>query len=260
MDYKNDGKSWGYWKQVTNEASLRSADEGREVDALLSAECWADGARDEFGDVIRRDVEGFLRWVHKLSERDQEILCSYWLLGKDQTQIGQLEGVSQTRMSTDLRRAALRYGALLMFGCAAEDVESYAKKIEPVLATIGRADDALAVAELIGGSSSDEIAERRNMRPPELRRRLRKICATLAGDKFLSSEHGVPDIADRKQLALWTVLEDSIEGHGHGWWLRGADVLVAQDPECLGQFEIRLGCEGYDKLFTPRRMEAWAMG
>lgn len=98
--------------------SLRlSEEEGLAGNTLVSAETDQDVIpEEEFGSWIHSNFETFIKFLRYLRPADQELLLSYYLLGKSQTQLGKIFDANQTMCSFKIRMAVKHFGAFLMLG------------------------------------------------------------------------------------------------------------------------------------------------
>jgi hypothetical protein len=102
---------------LANRAQLLEDEEALEGGTLVSIETVEDQQQEE--DIwvwLQEHFAEFLRLLRHLSREDQELLLSYYLLGKTQSSLATIHHSTQTVCSFKIRMAVKNLGVFLMMG------------------------------------------------------------------------------------------------------------------------------------------------
>jgi hypothetical protein len=241
-----------YMNAVSDAYSIKMAEQDQEAASMgatvLSIETGENEGEASVHDWIGDHITEFLTAVRKLDDEDQELLLSYYIAGETQTRLGRFWFTTQTLMSSWVRAAVQRLGAVLLLGDLTPEV------MAPILTAAGiehLIDQPLSkiIAMYAKVRSFQRVGEVLGLRPQNVRTAMRA-----ARDKLLVSD-------DLKQRALgaflFGLLENaSTEGTGVNKTKRAKQGDVYQkDGDILGQFVIDLGVDrdAFDKhCFTSR--------
>jgi hypothetical protein len=218
------------------------------LDHTISLETQSDLMGESIYAYVWNNFHDFLTKIRNLSEEDQELLFSYYLLGKTQTALAVVNKSTQTICSTKIRMATKRLGAHILLGDITEE------KLDSLLGKWGYTtydkDPTIRLSKLIYlyqqlGSAQD-VADSLGIYRPDVRRTMTNLSKELLNHKdLLLSALG----------ALMQGLIDRSSTNGHGpsksrMLARGN--LYRIDPEILGEFEIDLTDEGFSDVLYPR--------
>ena len=211
--------------------SLETCDDLQEVDVLV---------------YVQENFEPWLRMLRRLSREQQELLLSYWILGKSQSTLCKIHRATQTVCSARLRTALATLGFFMLVG------DPTGEKIRPILEGAGLENTEMEVglsqivAEFTGGKNFTEIAREHKIHQPLIRRHI-----SVAGKKLRESsvplDHG---------LGEWLgFLVDRVNPCGTGPSARSAKRrgdVQHRDPDILGQHRIDCADPDLDAVFTSR--------
>ena len=217
-------------------------------DHTISLETQSDLMGDSVYAYVWDNFESFLVNLRNLSEEDQELLLSYYLLGKTQTALAVVNKSTQTICSTKVRMAAKRLGAYILIG------ELTHETLTGLLTKAGtleyEKDTSVSMADIVFNysqlGSAQAVADTLGVYRPDVRRSMTALA------KDLMSR---PDL---KLTALGALIQgmidrSSINGYGPSksrMLARGN--MFRKDPEILGDFEIQLENEGFQDVLYPR--------
>jgi hypothetical protein len=188
---------------------------------------------------VERNPALFMQLIRKLSPLDQDLLLSYFVLGRTQTSLGQLFNYTQTEVSTFLRLACKRLTFFVLFG------EVSAAKIAPVLEAAGLNhpydDNNVTLSAVVEAyaqcRSYQQVANQFAIRKPDVRRSMSQASTTLL------------DRPSPAEESLGAVLYGFTHRLGAG---RSRSILERRDPAVLGEFRINVRDRDFDHLFQPR--------
>ncbi len=212
----------------------------------LSLETQADIVSQSIVSYIHDNFGRFMEYLKFLSLEDQELLLSYYLLGKTQWSIARLHGSTQTICSFKLRLAMKRLGTYILMGVPSID------KINSILEAEGCIEftPGIQYADLIDlyakTRSFKAVAVQFGVKRPDVRRAL----STLSKRLLASKEAPV--------LALGAYvfgLIDKASAQGKGLSQRERAKICPiyrRDPEILGYFEINVSNPAFDQALVSR--------
>lgn len=198
--------------QMANRSLLLSDEEGLAGKTLVSMETEDLGA-DDFYVYICAHFADWLPVLRLLNKEQQEVMLSYYLLGKNQMVLGKLFSSTQTVMSFRLRMFVKLMGAYMMWG-GPPDVET----MERILIKAGceRKLKRIALSEVVAlfvrCRNFIQIAAAYHLHPPDVRRAMSQAANYLLGGE--AGDHGgiyqIMKVAEREsrspeQIALVNV-------------------------------------------------------
>ncbi len=180
-----------------------------------------------------------------LSQEDQDMLLSYYLLGKTQTTLATIFKSTQTVCSFRIRMAVRVIGAFLLFG------EPTVEVLSEVLGKAGLEDSlkgglSKAIIEYAKCRSFQQVADVLGLHRPDVRRAMSRAARALMGSR------------DSKEAAMaaWIhSLVDKSNPIGPGYSKRKMlkeGHLYRTDPDILGSFVVRIDDPAFDALFVSR--------
>ena len=231
---------------VTSARSLLLTDEeALEGATTISLETQQDLQEDDIFTYIQENFTGFLKMLKYLSQEDQDMLLSYYLLGKTQTTLATIFKSTQTVCSFRIRMAVRVIGAFLLFG------EPTVEVLSEVLGKAGLEDSlkgglSKAIIEYAKCRSFQQVADVLGLHRPDVRRAMSRAARALMGSR------------DSKEAAMaaWIhSLVDKSNPIGPGYSKRKMlkeGHLYRTDPDILGSFVVRIDDPAFDALFVSR--------
>lgn len=239
-------ESTPYMNSVTSARSLLLTDEeALEGATTISLETQQDLQEDDIFTYIQENFTGFLKMLKYLSQEDQDMLLSYYLLGKTQTTLATIFKSTQTVCSFRIRMAVRVIGAFLLFG------EPTVEVLSEVLGKAGLEDSlkgglSKAIIEYAKCRSFQQVADVLGLHRPDVRRAMSRAARALMGSR------------DSKEAAMaaWIhSLVDKSNPIGPGYSKRKMlkeGHLYRTDPDILGSFVVRIDDPAFDALFVSR--------
>lgn len=243
---------------VATRSQLLSAEEQLEGQTLISLETEDMGA-DDIWVYLREHFAEWLPVLRLLNKEQQEVMMSYYLLGKTQLVLARLFSSTQTVMSFRIRMIVKLMGAFIIWG-GPPDIETmkrillkagYEHKLKKVALS-------QVISEYAQRRNFFKIADSYGVRRPDVRRTMSLAAKHLLGGDFV---HKVCDPTGRspEELALgayiFTLIDKANPG-GEGMSKRKvaktARAVVLVDPPCVGEFRIAANDPGFDALFVSR--------
>ena len=217
-------------------------------DHTISLETQSDLMGESIYAYVWNNFHDFITKIRNLSEEDQELLLSYYILGKTQTSLAIVNKSTQTICSTKIRMAAKRLGAYILLGDVNEEL------LESLFKKFGRntyeKDPTITLSKLIYlysqlGSAQD-VADVLGIYRPDVRRTVTNLAKELLNHN------------DLKLSALGALVQGLIDcsaTNGHGpsksrMLARGN--MYRSDTDLLGEFEIDLEDPGFKDVLYPR--------
>ena len=212
----------------------------------LSLETQADIIAQSIISYIQDNFGKFMEYLKFLSFEDQELLLSYYLLGKTQWSIARLHGSTQTICSFKLRLAMKRLGTYILMGVPSAD------KINTILEHYGTTNftERIRYADLIDAyaktRSFKSVASQFGVKRPDVRRAMSSL------SKHLLASKEAPVIA----LGAYVFgLIDKASAQGRGLSQREKVKICPiyrRDPNLLGQFEVDVAVQDFDHFLVSR--------
>ena len=231
---------------VTSARSLLLTDEeALEGATTISLETQQDLQEDDIFTYIQENFTGFLKMLKYLSQEDQDMLLSYYLLGKTQTTLAAIFKAPRRYAAFRIRMAVRVIGAFLLFG------EPTVEVLSEVLGKAGLEDSlkgglSKAIIEYAKCRSFQQVADVLGLHRPDVRRAMSRAARALMGSR------------DSKEAAMaaWIhSLVDKSNPIGPGYSKRKMlkeGHLYRTDPDILGSFVVRIDDPAFDALFVSR--------
>jgi hypothetical protein len=227
---------------------------------LLSIETHDGTPMDGFYIYCLQHFPDWLKAIRRLSPEQQEMLLSYYCLGKSQDSIGQLNGDNQSLCSFQVRLATRLAAAYVLMGGppSAAWMKPILEKagFENVLKTVPLSQ---AIEEYESCRSFAQVADRHKLHRPDLRRAMRQASNHLVKGVFASRE-GVTEVPLAPQESSLGTYLFNLLAYAHPE-TRGASnprrkklsrCVIKKDPDCLGQFRIDVSDPGFGAMFAPQ--------
>lgn len=235
-----NGADFGYWDSIVAARSAEVDEQSALLgNTLLSAETVGDLCEVDFQEFADFHPEKFFAVLRKLSPECQDVILSTYQLNKCQTSVAKAVDRTQTVVSQILRVARLEFGAYIMCGG------------EPPWATIASVGGE-SVADIVEAyrecGSFSAAGEQLGLRRVDVRRALSETA------KRLLESNGAIQQAVGAYLHS-TVFDKNPNGTGvKKRRTRLAGLKFVSDPECLGDFRVRIEDADLDALFNPHSM------
>ena len=235
-----------YMTSITSaRAMLLTEEESLEGGTTISLETQSDLQEDDVFTYIQENFPNFLKMLKYLSQEDQDMLLSYYLLGKTQTTLATIFKSTQTVCSFRIRMAIKVIGAFLLFG------EPTAEILAEILSKAGLEDSlkgglSKAVIEYAKCRSFQQVAETLGLHRPDVRRAMSRAARTLLNSN---------DSREAAMAAWIHSLVDKSSPVGVGYSKRKMmkeGHLYRSDSDILGQFVVSIESSEFDQLFVSR--------
>lgn len=235
-----------YFESIVASRAMLLDPEDYQGDHTLSLETQADIVSQSIISYIHDNFGKFMEYLKFLSFEDQELLLSYYLLGKTQWSIARLHGSTQTICSFKLRLAMKRLGTYILMGVPS------AEKINVILEQVGTThfSENIRYADIIDlyakTRSFKAVALSYGVKRPDVRRALSSLSKQLLATK------------DAPTLALGAYvfgLIDKASAQGRGLSQRERAKICPiyrKDPALLGDFVVNVAGEDFDHLLVSR--------
>ena len=223
---------------IAARSALADPEKSQRGEVLLSVE--TTGHDNDLLGAIRDDFSLWMRHMHLMTGREQDILLSIFLLGRAQMSLGRLFGASQTQISTDWRQSVDKL--CLFVSCGGLPCEEYMHFI--LLMAYQDQTVATIVARYQELKSFSAVAAELGIRREDVRGTI-----TRTADNLMDST----DPAERGLGAYFKsmILLANPDGTGLSRVERKKPRLISRaDPDNFGDFRIRLEDFEIDKFFT----------
>jgi hypothetical protein len=249
-----------YMDSITSARSMLLTDE----EALAGGTTISCETTDEFGvdDIYVYCQEHFADWlrvIRVLSREQQELLLSYYLLGKTQSVLATLLHSTQTVCSFRIRMAVKLAGTYLMMGG-----EPSVDQLRVVLTKAGfehslkKVSLSEIIAEYARCRSFEKIARAHDLHRPDIRRAMSQASKHLLGkDEKGETDPQLP--ADPEGIAVGAYIFSVIDkadpsnvGTTKRQKEKTAHCVVRVDPPCVGEFRVAVNDPRWDSLFVAR--------
>jgi hypothetical protein len=235
-----------YFESIVAQRAMLLNPDDYQGEHTLSLETQADIVSQSIISYIHDNFGKFMEYLKFLSFEDQELLLSYYLLGKTQWSIARLHGSTQTICSFKLRLAMKRLGTYILMGVPSAD------KIHGILEQFGSTHftEKIRYADLIDSyaktRSFKAVAVQFGVKRPDVRRALSSLSKQLLAAK------------EAPVLALGAYvfgLIDKASAQGRGLSQREKAKICPiyrRDPALLGQFEVDVTVPDFDHFLVSR--------
>ena len=235
-----------YFNSVTSaRAMLLTEEDALEGATTISLETQADLQEDDVFTYIQENFVNFLKMLRYLSQEDQDMLLSYYLLGKTQTTLAAIFKSTQTVCSFRIRMAVRVIGAFLLFGEPTVEVLSKLlkkAKLEDSLAS----GLSKAVIEYARCRSFQQVSDNLGLHRPDVRRAMSRAAKALMDSKN----------SREAAMAAWIhSLVDKSNPVGPGYSKRKMQKeghLYRSDSPLVGQFTVPMDSPEFEQMFVSR--------
>jgi hypothetical protein len=224
---------------IAARSALADPEKSQRGEVLLSVETTGVGDT-ELVNFISENFALWMKYMHLMTGREQDILLSIFLLGQTQRGLGRLFGASQTQISTDWRQSVDKLS--LFITCGGLPCEEYMHFI------LLMADQDLIVATIVARyqelKSFKAVADQLGIRREDVRLKI-----TRTADNLMDST----DPAERGLGAYFKsmILLANPDGTGLSRVERKKPRLISRaDPDNFGDFRIHLEDFEIEKFFT----------
>lgn len=237
-----------YFNAIVAARAMTISEDENFSDQTISLETQQDLMGESVYAYVWNNFDTFIRLIRNLSDEDQELLLSYYVLGKTQTSLAIVNKSTQTICSSKIRMAAKRLGAHILLGDMSE--ETLDELLEPLGYMYYDKDPSVKISQMIRlyseVNSFQDVADAFGVYRPDVRRTITNLSKDLLTKNNL------------KLLALGAYIHGLIEkssAKGHGpsksrMISRGH--MFSRDPEILGRFDIDLADPSFNDVLYPR--------
>jgi hypothetical protein len=254
-----------YMDSITSARSmLLSDEEALAGNTTLSLETTGEFGVDGIYVYSQEHFADWLKAIRVLSREQQELLLSYYLLGKTQKTLATVHKSTQTVISFRVRMAVKMVGTYLMMGGAptVDQMRTILIKagLEDSLKGVGLSE---IIAKYAHCRSFDRIARVYGLHRPAIRRAMSQVCKCLLGNAaVMLQDDGDGDDSSAaprnpEEIALGAYifnLIDKANPNGPGKSKRQKDktarAVVLRDPLCTGEFKVAVNDPGFGSLFV----------
>jgi len=224
---------------------LLTTEEALEGSTTISLETQSDLQEDDVFTYIQENFPHFLKMLKYLSQEDQDMLLSYYLLSKTQTTLATIFKSTQTVCSFRIRMAIKVIGAFLLFG------EPTAEILAEILSKAGLEDNlknglSRAIMEYAKCRSFQQVAETLGLHRPDVRREMSRAARTLLNSKNsreAAMAAWVHSLIDKSNPIGTGYSKRKLQKEGH---------LYRTDPDILGQFTVPIESAEFETWFVSR--------
>ena len=235
-----------YFESIVAQRAMLLDPEEYQGEHTLSLETQADIVSQSIVGYIHDNFGKFMEYLKYLSFEDQELLLSYYLLGKTQWSIARLHGSTQTICSFKLRLAMKRLGTYILMGVPSIDKINAILEAEDCLEFMPGVQYSGLIDLYAKTRSFKAVAAQFEVKRPDVRRALSTLSKRLLASK------------DAPVLALGAYvfgLIDKASAQGKGLSQRERAKICPiyrRDPEMLGYFEVNVQSPEFEQLLVSR--------
>jgi hypothetical protein len=223
-----------------------------EDDYLLENTISLETQQDLMGESIYAYVwnnfHDFITKIRNLSEEDQELLLSYYILGKTQTSLALVNKSTQTICSSKIRMAVKRLGAHVLLGEITEEV------LDDLLTKSGNKfyekDKSIKMSTLVllysKVNSFQDVADALGLYRPDVRRAITNLSKALLVEpdlKLTALGAYVHGLIERSAIRGFGPSKTRVISRSH---------MYRRDPDILGDFDINLADPNFKDVLYPR--------
>jgi hypothetical protein len=227
-------------------ALLLTEDQSLEGATTISLETQLDLSEDDILTYVEDNFTEFLRVIRYLSNEDQELLLSYYLLSKTQNTLAVIHRTTQTLCSLLIRKAVERVGTFILLGPPTQE-SMQAVLIREGLEYILPGMEMSKAIELYQKTRSfQKVADMFRLHRPNVRRAIRRAAQALEQSD------------DRQGKALGAFLQGLIEkssASGMGFSKRKLykqGHIQLRSSDILGEFCIDVSDPDFEQVFVSR--------
>jgi hypothetical protein len=218
------------------------------LDHTISLETQSDLMGESIYAYVWNNFNDFITKIRNLSEEDQELLLSYYILGKTQTSLAIVNKSTQTICSSKIRMAVKRLGAHVLLGEITESV------LDDLLSRTDymfyEKDSSIKMSQLIllysQVNSFQDVADALGLYRPDVRRSITNLSkALLVTDDLKLTALGayVHGLIERSAIRGFGPSKTRVISRGH---------MYRRDPDILGCFDINLSDPDFADVLYPR--------
>jgi hypothetical protein len=245
---------------VASRSVLLSDEEALAGGTTISCETTDEFGEDDIYVYCQDHFADWLRVIRVLSREQQELLLSYYLLGKTQIVLSKLLDSTQTVMSFRIRMPVKLAGTYLMMGGAPTVEAMHRILLKAGLEHSLKKHVTLSevIAEYAHCRSFERIAKAHHLHRPDVRRAMSQASKQLLrGDVTNLKTETTP--ASPEELALGAYIFNLIDKANPGGQgiskrqkAKTARCVVRTESPCTGQFRVSVNEPGFHSLFVSR--------
>jgi hypothetical protein len=218
------------------------------LDHTISLETQADLMGESIYAYVWNNFHDFITKIRNLSDEDQELLLSYYILGKTQTSLAIVNKSTQTICSSKIRMAVKRLGAHVLLGSITEEV------LDDLLQKSGNMlyekDPTIKMSSLIllysRVNSFQDVADAMGLYRPDVRRAITNLSKALlieADLKLTALGAFIHGLIERSAIRGFGPSKTRVISRSH---------MYRRDPDILGTFDINLSDPAFKDVLYPR--------
>lgn len=249
-----------YFESITaSRSQLLTEEEQLLGQTLISLETTEEFGEDDFYVYSREHFAEWLKMLRRLPQEQQELLLSYYLVGKTQNVLAKLWSSTQTVCSFRIRMAVKLVGTYIMMG-GTPDEEQMSKILTGagLEHSLPNAPLSEVIALFAHCRSFAQVAATYRACRPTVRRAMSQAAKKLRGGDYTDSDCNEKHVRP-EELALGVyifTLIDKADPVGKGFSCRKkaktARCIVLREPAATGEFRIDCKDSGFDALFVSR--------
>jgi hypothetical protein len=247
-----------YFDSITAARSMLLTDEEALAGGTtISMETQEEFTEDDFYVYCRERFPEWLKMLRSLPLEQQELILSYYLVGKTQSVLAKLWSSTQTVMSFRIRMAVKLAGTYLMMGGAPSVDQMRSVLIKAGLEhSLKKVSLSGIIVEYARCHSFERIANANHLHRPDIRRAMSQASKQLLRGDVTNLE---TTPASPEELALGAYIFNLIDkadpsnvGTTKRQKEKTARFVVRVDPPCVGEFRVAVSDPGWDSLFVSR--------
>jgi hypothetical protein len=225
----------------------------------ISMETQEEFTEDDFYVYCRERFPEWLKMLRSLPLEQQELILSYYLVGKTQSVLAKLWSSTQTVMSFRIRMAVKLAGTYLMMGGAPSVDQMRSVLIKAGLEhSLKKVSLSGIIVEYARCRSFEKIARAHDLHRPDIRRAMSQASKHLLRGEVTNlqteTSHSSPE-----ELAVGAYIFNLIDksnptgqGKSERQKAKTARCVVRIDPPCTGEFRVAVNDPGWESLFVSR--------
>jgi hypothetical protein len=237
-----------YFNAVVAARAMSFNDDEFQMDHTISLETQQDLMGESIYAYVWNNFHDFISKIRNLSDEDQELLLSYYILGKTQTSLAIVNKSTQTICSSKIRMAVKRLGAHVLLGEITEElVDNLLRGTSHM--TYDK-DPSVKMSTLIvlysKVNSFQDVADAVGLYRPDVRRaitNLSKDLLALPDLKLTALGAYIHGLIERSAIRGFGPSKTRVISRSH---------MYRRDPDILGQFDIDLADPTFKDVLYPR--------
>jgi hypothetical protein len=236
-----------YFESVTAARSMLLTEEEQLLgNTTISLETQGDLSEDDIFTYIQENFPKFLKMIRYLGKEDQEMLLSYYMLGKKQNILADIHKSTQTACSFYIRMAIKKLGTFLLLGEPTVEIMHEILTKTGLENSLEKVDLSKVISLYERTRSFQRVSEAFSLHRPDIRRAMSRAAKQLNDSK------------DGNEAALGAFIHgliDKASASGQGFSKRKLAKqchLYRKDSDILGQFRVDVTDPHFEQMFVSR--------